>query len=369
MATTMSFKRQGIANLIFLLLPLARLVAAEAEPGWDQSFSLKGALGFKDNILLSRFQNEQSAFWQSSLDAFLLRVPATGPQIAFSLAATDRRYFSAPKVRKEQDLSSFFTYNQYLSSNWEFGLELGYFYFDQVTDVSVDYLEIGSLQIKSHILTARPNVTYNFSEQYYTRAGIDAERDWMDELDDYLEGGPFFATGWRYQRRSFVEIGYGYRLRLYDTRPKTTLDFTTIPGTKLRYQQHRPELRWTHAFGAEYKWRNQMRLGYERNLDNGSGIFDYHKFRFSNRLALQFGRWTFGLEGRLLNYRYDLQTVGGPGTEKWERTELSIGPRVERELLKGIHLFAGSDHLWSLSNDLASDYQANTVFTGVDWRF
>ena len=34
---------------------------------WDYSLNLRGALGYKDNVLLRPFRQESSAFWQTSL--------------------------------------------------------------------------------------------------------------------------------------------------------------------------------------------------------------------------------------------------------------------------------------------------------------
>ena len=57
--------------------------AAEAEPEldlaiWDRSVNLRGGFGYKDNVLLSNIDRQGSVFWQTTLDAMLLRADLAG---------------------------------------------------------------------------------------------------------------------------------------------------------------------------------------------------------------------------------------------------------------------------------------------------
>src|SRR5688572_14159095 len=81
---------------------------ADADPElelaiWDYSVNLRGAFGYKDNVLLSNVDRQGSAFWQTALDAMMLRADLeSAGNLTLFLTLEDRRYFSDIEVEKEQ---------------------------------------------------------------------------------------------------------------------------------------------------------------------------------------------------------------------------------------------------------------------------
>src|SRR5688500_16725904 len=70
---------------------------------WDHSVNLRGGLGYKDNVLLSSVDRQGSIFWQTTIDAMLLRADLeSGANLTLFLTAEDRRYFEEIEVEKEQ---------------------------------------------------------------------------------------------------------------------------------------------------------------------------------------------------------------------------------------------------------------------------
>src|SRR5215207_1822803 len=66
---------------------------------WDRSVNLRGGFGYKDNVLLSNIDRQASAFWQTTLDAMLLRADlASGANLTLFLTLEDRRYFEDIEV-------------------------------------------------------------------------------------------------------------------------------------------------------------------------------------------------------------------------------------------------------------------------------
>src|SRR5687767_9674012 len=70
---------------------------------WEKSVNLRGAFGYKDNVLLSSIRREGSGFWLGGLDFSLIRAGLDGgPQVTLFVSGEDRRYFSSSEVPKEQ---------------------------------------------------------------------------------------------------------------------------------------------------------------------------------------------------------------------------------------------------------------------------
>jgi hypothetical protein len=343
--------------------------AEEAASNWDYSATVRGALGFKDNILLSKFQQEESAFWQTGADFLLFRLGENGSSLNFSISGNDRRYFSAPGVRKEQDASLLFGWNQPLNAKFETGVDFTYFYLDQVMDASVDEFLITSLQVKTHVLSLEPYVLYHFSDGWFVRFAPQVERDFVDVLDDYTEWGPQIMAGKKYGHKSRATLSYSYHLRYYDTREQIMLDYSTLPGSSLVYDQHEIEARVMHNWDEGRHWRSKLRVSYERNEDNGFGFFDYDKIRFGTGFGYYGDTWSVVGDGKILHYNYDEQQVAGPGSDKWQRWNYLLGLRLEKNVTSNLKLFLESEHEWSVSNDPFTEYQVNTVMSGVDWTF
>ncbi|MGN6385120.1 MAG: hypothetical protein ACTHMT_02665, partial [Verrucomicrobiota bacterium] len=74
--------RHKVPVFIFLLIVLcnAGLRAEDADEIdttiWDKSINLRGAIGYKDNVILSRNNREGSAFWQTEAEAMAFRIDA-----------------------------------------------------------------------------------------------------------------------------------------------------------------------------------------------------------------------------------------------------------------------------------------------------
>lgn len=348
--------------------------AAEADEDekfilWDHSLNLRGAIGYKDNLLLSRLQEESSAFWQTSADFFLFRLGDTPWSFTFFISGEDRRYFSGEAVDSEQLLLTHLQVSRELGENWESGTELEYYYLDQVVDASATENIFVSLPVKSHSLVAAPFVSRQLPWDSEVKLEFEATRQFYNEpLDDYWELGPEISFSKEYGHRSEVSLSYALRERNYDTRLHLGLDFVSIPDTELKFHQHDTELTLSHNWDEQRRWRSRLRLAYELNLDNGTGFFDYHKYRLAKRFSFVGKSWDASVEGRVYWYDYLIQPVL-EGDETRERTEYALNVRVQKRFMEKLLLFFESEHEWSRSNLMLDEYQVNTLMSGVDWEF
>ena len=70
-------------------------------PLWDRSFSVRTGFGFKDNVLLSHSNPQQSAFFSAGFEASVYRLAEDGTEFNFLFTADDNYYFSVPQLDDE----------------------------------------------------------------------------------------------------------------------------------------------------------------------------------------------------------------------------------------------------------------------------
>jgi hypothetical protein len=364
-------------NLAFglaLLGGVVSLAGAESETHlvlWDTSVNARGALGYKDNVLLSKAGRQGSAFWQSALDLLLLRASTAENAGTFTFFASgeDRRYFSAPEVRKEQLVLSQAKWEMPLFSAWEGGGLAQYMYADQVFDASATEELRETIPVKSHNIQVAPFVSRQLPGASQLELKLNFERQLFNEpLDDYWEVGPQLAFTKRYGHRSEAALSYTFDHRAYDRRRQFGLDARSIPDTSLRFDQHEFEGSITHAWDEGRHWRSRFRFVFEMNDDNGPGYYDYHRYRWSKRIGYYGVDWQTTIEAKILHYDYARQPASdGAGIRKvWEYV---VGIRGEKTVWKKLRVFAESEHEVVKSNYALEEYKVNTVLAGVDWEF
>src|SRR5436190_24345366 len=115
---------------------------------WDRTTNLRGAFGYKDNVLLSKNNPQRSAFWQTGLDFSLLRLGENGSTFSLFFSGDDRRYFSAEDINKEQLFIVQGKGSWEIGQNWEVGLPINYSYIDEVFDASATEQIFQALPVK-----------------------------------------------------------------------------------------------------------------------------------------------------------------------------------------------------------------------------
>lgn len=337
---------------------------------WDKSISLRGALGYRDNVLLGAAQPEGSAFWQTALDVTLLRASLeSGPNFTFFLSAEDRRYLSAAEIEKEQLLLSQAKIEMPFLTDWTGGAAFQYMYVDQVYDASATEQILETLPVQGHNLQLSPTVERKLPWNSALELKLILERQYFNEpLDDYWEWGPQLTYTRYYGHRSEAAISYSLDHRSYDTREERTLDFAPVPGTSLAYLQHEFELAVNHSWDVNRRWRSRLRTSLEMNSDGGTGFYDYLRYRLSKRFGYYGDGWNATVEGKILHYDYDQQPVF-EGDEIRSTWEYVINGYIEKTVWKNLAIFADIEHEIAVSNYALEEYTVTTIMGGVDWEF
>jgi hypothetical protein len=337
---------------------------------WDKSISLKGGFGYKDNVLLSSFAPQSSSFTQAGLDLMVLRLPIDNTEFLFFASGEDRRYLHSVGVNKEQTLITQAQLKQALGKGWQAGLSLQYFYLDQVFDVSATEADLATVKLQGHGLTARPSLRQSFGTRDALQLELPLTRQYfISPLDDYWEGGPKLTWEHEYGYGSEWTASVGLNHRLYDHRSPADLSGNISPGGSLEFEQPAAEWAWRHHWDQKKRWRTVTKAGYEYNLDNGSGFYDYHRYQISQQIRYTAASWEVAAQAKWYRYQYPLRTLSMTDLNKRHLTGLMLTLRGHQTIYKSWKLFAEYEYERQQSNQAGFGYTVNTILSGVEWEF
>ena len=339
-------------------------------PIWNHSFELRGGAGYKDNVLLSNTNAEDSAFWMSGAEAMIFSLPNRGWQFNFFADATDVRYFDAPSVDSEQLALAAAQLNKDLGQGWKSTLGLNYLFQNQVFDASTTYTTESSVgKILGHTLAPRWAARKKLN-QFWIEGEINATRQWLDEpLDDYWQVGPRLVGGYGWRNGSELTLAGQWQRLDYDSREQADSLGAPLPETSLGLDTQLLDLAWTQVWDEKRHWTTVTSIGYEACRDNGSGYYDFNDYRLSQQVRFRDQRWEVTARARVGYYEYSTQTVSDTDTGLRRKTMVSALLRVERKF--GKHFKGQISYHWdqSISNLDFDDYQANVVTAGLGITF
>jgi hypothetical protein len=353
-------------------------------PLWNESLQLRGGFGWKDNVLFSSQQAQNSPYVQTGLDASIMRLMNNGSTFFLMVTGDDTRYLSRVESRtfstlapttvgNEDDALVAAQYRWNLSTNWQPVLSLQYLYQNQVFNVAT---EPGVLNTEAAVdalgnsVTFRPTLHGQFTGQWWTDAEWRLTRQWFSApLYTYWLTGPRLTLGFSPNQANTLALSYEADRILYDNETLATVTGTNIPGTLLRVWQQQAEMRFTHYFDPARHWSADSRAGFVYNADNGSGYFDYYNFRFNEDVVYEAGGWKCKAQALYWRFSFPWQSAGAAAAPKLERDVLTLNLRAEKSLSKHWRLFAQYEHDASLANDPSDRYEADDVQGGLELEF
>lgn len=369
----MTFQRSetgsfGIRLSIFVsLFFLFNASAAEDEKVslWDWSVRLNAGGGHKDNVLLSDFNQESSAFTFTEGEIFIFRLPVDEWEFTSLITAEDRRYWQSTTADKEQLVLGTVEVKRKFLERWKAGLNLQYFYNDQVFDASVLEGSTNAFRILSrvHRFSGGPSLQVDLPQKRRLELNLNITRQNFEvPLDDSWEWGPKLLFGKKYGVSSDATAMFQFRERTYDRRPVAASPLDKSLGFSIPEF----ELGLKHYWDPQKHWRSRARLGVELNDDNGTGEFDYRRWRVSKEVSFTKGGFEATMQGKFLRYEYARQTTLDGDARR--RTELLFNGRIKQEIAKHVSLFAEAEYEWVMARDFTERYRAATIWAGIEWE-
>ena len=357
---------------------------------WDESFSLRTGMGYKDNVLLSSGETgtngvsgvKSSPYFTSGLDATIFRLPLGDWEYYFFLTGDDIRYWRNIGVGSEDLWLAAAKIQRDFGGIWKAGWLCSYTYEAQVFDIadleSADVFE--PAKIIGHTITVRPSLRAELGKNWWLELELDAIRQFFSApAYSYWSLGPKITLGRAYGNQSELSLSYDAASQFYDNEPQAALDADgngeDIAGTHLNVLKHRVELAWHHHWDQGRHWQTTTKLNFDYAQDNGTGFYDYFKYGISGEIGYKKAAWEVKARASAVRYEYPNQDAGtDPFTlednfAKWRQTTLVFNVHGERYLTKYLKLFAEYNFEQSISTRPTEQYRVNTISAGLGWEF
>lgn len=363
------FSRDWKSGFAVGLTALLVSVASAEKPlaVWDVRVLAEGGAGFRKNVLRSAVAVEDSGFFQSTVDASLMRLSESEALLMIYLFGDDIRYFDAPAVHYEQMFSGTVYWSRPVGPKGRAELRANYLYQHQVFDASATEVLVRRVLVLGHSATLHPGWEYRMNERWTAALeGIGGRQVYEHTLDAFSEGGALLRLERAYGHHSAAELRLRSVYRLYDSREQYSTAGLPVPGTDLTYLQTEGEVRWNHYFDSARDWRISSRISGLTNRDNGSGYFDYDRLLFREQFRWSGRVWSVRTSVRAGLYRHRVQEIGG---ERRRRSNIIIEGRLERGLGAHWTLYAQAEQEWSRSNDPRDEYTSWMAGTGAGFEF
>ncbi|VGO17282.1 hypothetical protein PDESU_05878 [Pontiella desulfatans] len=333
---------------------------------WEAEGSVSAAVGHRDNVLRSSIATESSAFFQSSVDASLIRYSDSGSLFMFYIFGEDTRYVDAPSVDYEQFISATVQLIEPVGDRNETGLEANYLYQHQILDASVTEVDVNRVLVLGHSAYLRPYWMHRMGKWEAQVEASVLRQVFEHTLDDYWEAEAEARLTRNYGNRSEVSVGYVPMWRLYDTREQYDSGGSSVPGTELTYLQNEVDGEWRHYWDQDRHWRTTSRVSFMASRDNGSGYFDYDRLYFREQVWWSKGNWEIKAAARFGWYYYREQLIDN---EHRYRSYATLDYSITRWLGDHWKLFTAGEHEWNMSNDPFDEYRSWMVNCGAGYEF
>ncbi|MFO1461700.1 MAG: outer membrane beta-barrel protein [Verrucomicrobiota bacterium] len=352
-----------------------------AEPSpfvlWDSTLTLRTSGGYNSNPSLA-FQSEArhpAAFFEYGGDLLFFRLPTDGDTASIFLSGDDRRYFSNEDVPGQQNFLSQFSYEHESPSWWNAGGNLIWMYANQVVDLSeLGAYPKGPEQVQGNTVIFRPNFSGRIGTNWL--AGIELPLTYQGlsvAPDGFLEAGPQLLLTRRLRNGSTASIGYSWSERVYSTAtPLLTPGGEVINPVTLvveHLQLNTVNGKWQQYWDREKQWRTTLSSGFTTARDNGTGYYNYNRFRVGAGIQANLGRWILSLDGAASWYQYTEQTSAPEESTLRDRQEYSVGLQASYEITDHVRSFVRFSWETSIANTPQDNYGATTSAAGFEFEF
>ncbi len=342
---------------------------------WNLDASLRTSVGYRANPTYSSLAtNSQDApFWAAGGDLLVFRLPTGGWQFSSFLSYDYLSYVrlgGARDTSREQQGMAMAQLSKQLGGDWKTGVSVCSIYQDQVVDTGIIQTNGSSIsEILGENVTARWFVRDDF-KPWWTECDLSGTRQWLAApLDGFWEPCLRLAAGRGYGSGGDLSLWYQWAHLGFDTREQVTADDYAEPGTHLGFQSHSTELQWQQMWDERKRWQTLTRAGFDYNLDNGSGYFNYWQYHLSEQLKYQAKTWEVSASAAGRYCAFPVQPASETDLSHHRKTVVSAEVCGRKKLGKSFTIFARFAYGCSLSNASYDNYATSTTTAGLEYRF
>ncbi len=255
-------------------------------PLWDESYSPRAAVGYKDNVLLNAAEVKGSGFFESGLDVTVFRLTLDDWEFHFLLTGDDRRYWrdTGPGADHEDLWAAIAEGKKAFGDGWKAGLAVQYAYLYQVVDPFnlLNTTPQSPFPVEGHTIVFRPSLEKELGANNRLSLEMEGIRQFLgvpggntNSVDSFFRFGPRLTLARAYGNRSELSLSYAVQETLYDHETDANPDGTPVPETSLRALKHQATLGSKHYWDERRRWESGTKLTFGWSDDNGSGYFSY----------------------------------------------------------------------------------------------
>ncbi len=348
---------------------LAALLADQ--PIWSTSVSVDTALGYKDNLLLSAADREESGLVRGSIEVLLLRMGRGRFEYSFYTQAMRTRYVSGDVVDHDAAAWVLSEAGYRLIETLKVSLPVTGYYYDQVFDSSETELRRDVAELKVSGIIIGPMVRWMYHPAAWLETQIGGERKlYRDGFNNSSIGDFALRMGWKRGERFKVRVAGVERQRRFDERAQYSRAGRELNGTELKVREREGELRFDWTLDRAGQWTTSTRFGLLRYEDNGSGYFGHERRQVAHEVEWENERWLFRVGGTAGRIDFEVQTVGvGVDLPARLADDYSAELRIERMLNSRWTVFSAYNWERRRSNDPIASYRMNEGLLGVRWSW
>jgi hypothetical protein len=337
---------------------------------WNYGADLRGLIGYKDNVLLSHSNVQNSPFWDSGGDILAFRLPSGNWSFNGLISGDYVRYFGAHIDTDEETALAAARATRSFGQHWTSALGANYAYQDQILDLSeIEPGHFGTGRVIGDTFTERWSGRGEYGRAWGELEMAGTRQLLEAPLDNYWQFGPKISLGSRFGPRDDLTLSYQWARLSYDHEPDLDSRGHTLTNTHLVLALQTVQLVWGHAWDQRSRWRTTLTAGFGIDQDNGSGFFNQSEYSLSPKLDYRAGPWKLSASLTAAAYAFPVQTVPVEGGPHRSKTWLSFRARAEWKLTKVLNLEANYSLDRSFSNLDIDDYYTHTISMGVEFQF
>ena len=348
---------------------IAALLANQSS--WNNTASVQVSLGYRDNLLLSHVNTEGSGFVRGGVETFLWHPPRDRIDYFAFISADGTRYFSGQTVDHEAIATAQAEWRYRIGDVFQFNADLQGYYLDQIFDFSDTEVQRVVAEQKISGVTIGPTIRWSFLPSAWIEAqGVAKRETFRDGLNNSRIDEATARLGWHSGKRLELIAAAAARRRDFDHRVQYSIGGRPLTGTALLINEREGELRLNATLDRTGHWKTTTRASTLRYFDNGSGYFNYHEHKLTQKLEWSAGDWLVQFQGRAKRLDFDRRTVG-LGIAPPPRIKDEFSAELHVELKLSARWTALAEYRWERNhcNDSIASYKMNEALLGARWSW
>ena len=352
------------------LPPELQAILNQVQSPWSVSASVEASAGYKDNLLLSKYNPERSSFVRGGFEALVWHIPRARIDYFGFVNAERTHYFNGITIDHDSQAFAGFEWRYRIPDTLTVTFDTQGYYLDQIFDNSDTEIRRSVAKLIVSGMKVGPNIKWYPAKWLWIGGTVHGSREtFRDGTNNATIRDSVVSVGWVPHERIELEVRASENRRAFDIRHRYD-DVGILEEGMLRVHQRVWDATLATRVTADGKLKMETRVGGLRYLDNGGGYLNYRQHHYLQQVQWSPGKWQFRLDGEVRRKTYEKQIVGhGFAIQPVIKEEYGVGVAIERELSPRWSVFGKFSWERTRSNDLPASYRVNEGLLGCRWNW